>query len=76
MAASQENTRVNALKFVHTVHALGFIGRVDEAAECSLELLAAGSMRHAAQTGAVPVDLASLWVERALVSCLLLQLLR
>lgn len=63
-------------ELLNAVHALGLLGGVDEAAESSLELLAARAVSHAAQARAVPVDLASLGVEGALGIGLLLESLR
>ena len=56
--------------------ALRLFLREDETAEGRAELLAARAVCHAAETWAVPVDLASLLVECSLLSCLLLQLFR
>jgi hypothetical protein len=59
------------LELVNTVHPLGLFRGVNEAAESGLELLAARSMGHATEAWAVPVDLASLGVECALLARLL-----
>lgn len=45
-------------ELVDAIHALGFLLRVDEAGKRELEVLSAGTVRHSAQTGTVPVDLA------------------
>lgn len=66
----------HVLELVDTIHALGLLLGEDEAAECRLELLAARPVGHAAQARAVPVDLARLGVEGALLVGLGLQLLR
>lgn len=66
----------HVLELVDAIHALRLLLGVDEAAESGLELLAAGPMSHAAQARAVPVDLARLGVEGALLVGLGLQLLR
>ena len=63
---------LDSLELINAVHALGLLLRVHETAERGLELLAAGPVRHAAQTGTVPVDLARLGVEGALLVGLLL----
>jgi hypothetical protein len=60
----------NALEFVDAVHALGLLGRIYKAAERCLELLTTRAMSHTAQTWAVPIDLACLWVECTLLICL------
>jgi hypothetical protein len=65
----------DVLELVNTLYALWLLIRVDEAAKGGLEFLAAGAVRHAAQAGAVPVDLARLRVEGALLASLLLELL-
>jgi hypothetical protein len=59
--------RANVLELVDAVHALGLLLGVDEAAECIAELVAARPVGHAAQARAVPVDLARLGVECALL---------
>ena len=61
------------LEFFNAVHALGLLGRVHETAKSSVELLSAGTMRHATQAGAVPVNLSSLRVESSLLAGLLFQ---
>lgn len=66
----------NILELLNAVYALRLFRRVDEAAESGLELLSTRTMGHSTQAGAVPVDLAGLWVECALLSSLLLKLLR
>lgn len=63
----------HVLELVNALHALGLLVGVDEAAERRLELLAARAVGHAAQAGAVPVDLARLGVECALLVGLLLE---
>ena len=61
---------VDVLELIDAVHALGLLGGVHEAAECRLELLTTRAMGHAAQTWAIPIDLACLRVECALLICL------
>lgn len=62
------NVGMGAEALLHRLEALDALGslwlllRVDEAAERGLECLAAGAVGHAAEAGAVPVDLASLGV--------------
>lgn len=65
----------HVLELVNAFYALWLLVRVHEAAECGLEFLAAGAVGHAAQAGAVEVDLARLRVEGALLAGLLLELL-
>jgi hypothetical protein len=49
---------LHPLELVNAIDALRVFGRVDEAGEGGLELLAARSLSHAAEARAVPVDLA------------------
>jgi hypothetical protein len=63
----------NVLELVNAVHALGFLGRVDEAAESRLELLSARAVSHTTKARAIPVDLARLGVERTLLLSFLLE---
>lgn len=65
----------NALELFNAVHALRLLGGVHEAAEGSLELLAARAVGHPAQARAVPVDLAGLGVERGLLVGFVLEFL-
>jgi hypothetical protein len=51
----------------NTVDALGLFRAVDETRECGLEVFTAGAVGHAAETRAVPVDLASLLVVGSLL---------
>lgn len=60
------------LELVNAVHALGLGVRVDEATERGLELFTTWSVGHASQARAIPVDLARLWVEGALLTGFLL----
>jgi hypothetical protein len=55
------------LELVNALHALGLFCGEDEAAERGLELLSTRSVGHAAEAWAIPVDLASLRVERPLL---------
>lgn len=63
----------DVLELVDAVHALGVLLREHEAAEGRLEVLAARPVGHAAQARAIPVDLARLRVEGALLAGILLQ---
>lgn len=65
--------RYNLLELVNALNALGLLFAVDEAAEGRLELLTAGTVGHAAQAGAVPVDLSGLGVESTLLGGFLLE---
>jgi len=64
---------VDVLELVDAVHALGLFSGVYEAAERRLELLTTRAMGHAAQTWAIPIDLACFRVECALLICLFLE---
>lgn len=66
----------DVLELVNAVHPLGLLLRVHKTAERRPELLAARAVRHAAQARAVPVDLARLGVEGALLARLVLERLR
>jgi len=66
-------SNVDLLELVNAVHALGLLGGVHEAAERRLELLTTRTMSHAAQTWAIPIDLACFRVESALLVCLFLE---
>lgn len=59
---------MHVLELLNAVHPLGLLGRVQKAAKRRLEVLATRPVRHAAQARAVPVDLARLRVERALLA--------
>lgn len=61
----------HSLELLYAIHAFGLLGREDEAGEGLSELGSARSMSHATKTWTVPVDFASLWVERGLLRCLL-----
>jgi hypothetical protein len=63
--------RYDVLELLDAVHALRLLLREHEAAESSLELLSTRAMGHTTQARAVPVDLASLGVESALLAGLL-----
>lgn len=63
------------LELINAFNPLGLLIRVDKAAERRLELLSTRAVRHAAQAGAVPVDLAGLGVEGGFLAGLLLELL-
>ena len=58
---------LHGLEIVDALHPLGIFLREDKAAECGFELLSACSVCHPAETGTVPVDLAGLFVESALL---------
>lgn len=62
------------LELLDAVHALGLLGAEYEAAKRRFEFLATRPVGHASQARAIPIDLARLWVERALLSRLLFQL--
>lgn len=55
----------NVLEILDAIHAFGIFFREHKAAESGAKFFPAGSMRHAPQTRAVPVDLASLFIECA-----------
>ena len=60
-------TPLHRFEILNTIHPLGVLFAEHETAECSAELLAAGTVRHAAQTGAVPVYFAGFFIEGALL---------
>lgn len=62
----------NILELINAVHALGLLLGVNETAKGRLELLPTRPMRHAPEARAVPVDLACLGVEGALLLRLVL----
>jgi hypothetical protein len=66
-AIISNRVRAGLLEVVDAVHALGLLLAEDEAAEGSLELVSTRPGGHAAQARAVPVDLARLGVEGALL---------
>lgn len=59
--------RLHQPKLFNAVDALGLLLAVDKARERGLEVLAARAMCHAAETGAVPVDLSCFLVVRRLL---------
>ena len=50
-------------KSINAIHPLRFLFGVYEAAESGSELLSARPMRHATQTGTIPIYFASLFIE-------------
>jgi hypothetical protein len=54
-------------EFFNTVDALGLFGAVDETRERGLEVFTARAVSHAAETRAVPVDLAGLLIVGSLL---------
>lgn len=62
-----------SLELLNAVNTLGLLRGVHEAAECRLEFLSARAVGHATQARAIPVDLASLRVERSFLTSFLLE---
>lgn len=55
------------LEIINAVHALWFRFRKDKTAKRCSEIFSTGPMRHSPQTGAIPINLARLFIKRALL---------
>lgn len=69
-------TALHLLEFVNAVHSFRLILAVHKAGERGAESFATGPICHASETGAVPVDLAGLLIERAFTVGGVLEVLR